>query len=248
MAKTYTFRTETYNKPTKPNEKFESDDEELYPVEYLDKLNDCLVKLNPFLEDDFQSEYLKGYFQGDKLLLTIANKLGHIKKDCFVFVLISGFRERKKDKDMRYYLKWLLFRPNAYLKIKNEKNIRMILFDTDHRFLKELLGENASKIDIFNEYLDWIDVSNSFSLDKLDKENINILNLDLSSNTTNTTISNKYGLDDESLGKLKDELKKELKKELKEEIKKELKLSLLLDPISNISSSFLKLYNSVKWN
>ena len=87
MAKTYNFRTETYNKPSNPskaNEKFESDDEELYPVEYLDKLNDCLVKLNPFLEDDFQSEYLKGYFQGDKLLLTIANKLGHIKKEWLI--------------------------------------------------------------------------------------------------------------------------------------------------------------------
>ena len=78
MAKTYTFRTETYNKPTKPNEKFESDDEELYPIEYRAKLNDCLVKLNPFLEDDFQSEYLKGYFQGDKLLLTIAFQIASL--------------------------------------------------------------------------------------------------------------------------------------------------------------------------
>jgi len=58
MAKTYKFRTERYNKasnPSKPNEKFESDDEELYPVEYRDELNDCLVKLNPFLKDDFQT-------------------------------------------------------------------------------------------------------------------------------------------------------------------------------------------------
>ena len=47
MAKTYTFRTETYNKPTKPNEKFESKKEELYPVEYRDILNNYLVKLTP---------------------------------------------------------------------------------------------------------------------------------------------------------------------------------------------------------
>ena len=84
MAKTYIFRIETYNKPTKPNEKFESKKAELYPVEYRDILNNFLVKLNPFLEDNFQSEYLKGYFQGDKLLLTIANKLGHIKKEWLI--------------------------------------------------------------------------------------------------------------------------------------------------------------------
>jgi hypothetical protein len=84
MAKTHTFRTEIYNKPTKPNEKFESDEEELYPIEYRDILNNCIVKLNPFLKDDFQSESLKGYFQGDKLLLTIANKLGHIKKEWLI--------------------------------------------------------------------------------------------------------------------------------------------------------------------
>jgi len=189
-----------------------------------------------------------------------------IKKDCLVFVLISGFRSRKGDKDLRSFLKWLLFRPNAYLKIKNEKNIRMILFDTDHRFLKELLGENASKIDIFNENLDWIDVSNY-----LDKENINILNLDLS-NTTNTTISNNYGLDEESLGKLKEQWKLEVRSELKEELKKELKKELQsewkldwkdnlkgnskeenqslfltgVDPLSDITNSFLRFYKSLK--
>lgn len=51
MAKTYIFRTETYNKPSnpsKPNEKFESKKAELYPVEYRDILNNCLVKLTLF--------------------------------------------------------------------------------------------------------------------------------------------------------------------------------------------------------
>ena len=100
MAKTYTFRTETYNKPTntskptKPNEKFESKKAELYPVEYRDILNNCLVKLtsstsssNHSSDESDESDdlkYSKGWFQGDKMLLTYSNKLGHIEKEWLI--------------------------------------------------------------------------------------------------------------------------------------------------------------------
>jgi hypothetical protein len=134
----------------------------------------------------------------------------NIQEDCLVFLFLYNFRSRKKEKDLRNYLKWLIFRPNSHLKIKNKENIYIILFEMDRRFIEEILEEYLDEINIFDENLNELDLKKPS--DKINFEN-NLIQIGPIYRTTN-----KYNVDEDSLLELKNELKNELKKEILEEL------------------------------
>jgi hypothetical protein len=136
----------------------------------------------------------------------------NIQEDCLVFLFLYNFRSRKKEKDLRNYLKWLIFRPNSHLKIKNKENIYIILFEMDRRFIEEILEEYLDEINIFDENLNELDLKKPS--DKINFEN-NLIQIGPIYRTTN-----KYNVDEDSLLELKNELKKEILEELGLEEKK----------------------------
>ena len=135
------------------------------------------------------------------------------KDTSFVILVFSNFENRKKNNDLRSYLKSYFYRPEGYLNRYSSDRIISLFFDNDSRLLAELLKEDVVKIEVFDEKLNWIDLRKAS--DKTNFENNIVIHGDININSNNTT---NYGLDEDSLLELKKELKKEIKKEILEEL------------------------------